>query len=1178
MATLSQVDLLEMAREVLLVCQDGKHTLQDIIADLTVTKSAQITINRIFDGQFVTRAPIPDSSELSSASEPFRSRSLERTISPRSQTVTSRSRPTPTPAPKPTPAKPPNNNVVVILSSDDEDKVKSNPFDDPSDTEDGFDELMRNIHLIKSGEAATSKHTNGTLSTGSGVSTLKSTASTALTPRKRTALSPPLILSYRRSPSIEPASSSPPYRELTPPIVAKPIPKKATTASPTAMRTNGLNPKSAETTPTKRNNTRTGALASEFTDKMPLSLEICSEWDDLPLLPESPSPSPKSKRITPTKLRDRSRSPVNNARSPSPTPPYSPSKREWALSRSPSPGFMARLSNNDSPHVGTSSSFPSSSKSTARPALATKCRSPSPPTISRRRITDEKTLYPIPTEDDLLPRTREFNATSPVSRYSDLAWLKQVKAEKRTDRVLGEEKEAIWLDDDDDDEEEDDKYGLRKESKYSPSSKRVINGGRINVFDDAGPEMWSKYESLIDDDLSPPRTFKNDDDDDDLLRAIDANDDWRTGNRKRSRNNAGLTVSPSSKDLKKAKRPPVTPTKKGAKPGAGASSSSVVPGVDCFDLSELDEYRNDPMMLDDDDLTGEYSIEKEIERRRKLRQQQGKKTALKKIDSMDLSDMDDLSIATKPRRRNGKGKAIDSDLEFDANKSDEEGDGSDSGTSRPLTAKEKKAKEARLKREAAQKKKDAEKAEKEAKAAAAKAKKDAEKAEKDLERELKKSEKEAEAAERRAKGQTKDNEAQRKRKEREEERRAKAAEAEAAKQAERELRIANQLKSKSKSVEEIVLCMEESMFDSELGKALQTYLQAINCHIDLLKSPVSGAIAVAAAAAANSSSRPIGESSSSTLSDLNGTNDACPVRDLIFWRRIVTMRHDDNGDVGILPEEEHTVELENYWLCHMTAEEFCRKVKEKELHRFLDSVTRDMRTRMRRQRAKQEAMGLTPTTNEDRTRRQRVILMIMGLSNHFRGLNTMTSRAFTESVRAMMRGDGDGGSGGAAGRVTKAAPGRDSSGPNEKQIEKVFMDLQLDQDCLVIETEDYDESAQMIVSLTEQISQRPYKTGRKTGLNVCLDGIKCGTGYKDTWVTSLQQIHMITPQVARSIALEYPTIRSLYDGYKECASVYDAWCMLEGIRVENRASVIGKAISRRVYDVFMGEDPDAAVS
>jgi hypothetical protein len=56
MATLSQVDLLEMAREVLLVCQDGEHTLQNIIADLTVTKSAQITINRIFDGQVNERS------------------------------------------------------------------------------------------------------------------------------------------------------------------------------------------------------------------------------------------------------------------------------------------------------------------------------------------------------------------------------------------------------------------------------------------------------------------------------------------------------------------------------------------------------------------------------------------------------------------------------------------------------------------------------------------------------------------------------------------------------------------------------------------------------------------------------------------------------------------------------------------------------------------------------------------------------------------------------------------------------------------------------------------------------------------------------------------------------------------------------------------------------------------
>lgn len=51
MATLSQVALLEMAREVLQVCQDDEYDLQDIIADLTMSKSTEITINRIFDGQ-----------------------------------------------------------------------------------------------------------------------------------------------------------------------------------------------------------------------------------------------------------------------------------------------------------------------------------------------------------------------------------------------------------------------------------------------------------------------------------------------------------------------------------------------------------------------------------------------------------------------------------------------------------------------------------------------------------------------------------------------------------------------------------------------------------------------------------------------------------------------------------------------------------------------------------------------------------------------------------------------------------------------------------------------------------------------------------------------------------------------------------------------------------------------
>jgi hypothetical protein len=44
----SDVELLDMAREVLLVCSD--RSLKDIIEDLTITGSSELTINRIFDG------------------------------------------------------------------------------------------------------------------------------------------------------------------------------------------------------------------------------------------------------------------------------------------------------------------------------------------------------------------------------------------------------------------------------------------------------------------------------------------------------------------------------------------------------------------------------------------------------------------------------------------------------------------------------------------------------------------------------------------------------------------------------------------------------------------------------------------------------------------------------------------------------------------------------------------------------------------------------------------------------------------------------------------------------------------------------------------------------------------------------------------------------------------------
>ena len=51
----SNIQLLDMARDVLAVCCD--HSLKDVLADLELTGSSELTINRIFDGQ-VTLCPI----------------------------------------------------------------------------------------------------------------------------------------------------------------------------------------------------------------------------------------------------------------------------------------------------------------------------------------------------------------------------------------------------------------------------------------------------------------------------------------------------------------------------------------------------------------------------------------------------------------------------------------------------------------------------------------------------------------------------------------------------------------------------------------------------------------------------------------------------------------------------------------------------------------------------------------------------------------------------------------------------------------------------------------------------------------------------------------------------------------------------------------------------------------
>ncbi|KAG0250925.1 hypothetical protein BG011_007978 [Mortierella polycephala] len=419
--------------------------------------------------------------------------------------------------------------------------------------------------------------------------------------------------------------------------------------------------------------------------------------------------------------------------------------------------------------------------------------------------------------------------------------------------------------------------------------------------------------------------------------------------------------------------------------------------------------------------------------------------------------------------------------------------------------------------------------------------------EKELQKEAKEAEKVAKEAERAAKKLAREQEQQRKRDLKEQERLSKEEERQAEKKAARELRIANRLTTKAEGAKDMILCIEETLYRSSFGLALQDYLAPIECQVELLKPPGAR--------------------------ETHGAHETSPARNVLYWRRTVNHRYDEEQDLFV-PLGEKEVELESFALIYQTADEFADMIEQDQLKSFLSAVKREMRLRKNK-----EMMAMSSTSvngpmrlKDDRRKRQRTLFLISGMESYLRGLRKATTKKFQQAVLASLgQGRTD-----AASSITVAQ--LEEAVVDQGRIDKELLWLQLEQDCLVIHSNDDDETAQFIVSLTEQIGLLPYKDVRKTGLNVCIEGIKSGTDASDTWVRSLQEIHMVTPNVARSIASEYPTIRSLYEGYRACASAYEAQTMLEGIPIVNRNTFLGKMISRRVYDVFMSEDPEQSVS
>ncbi|KAF9431238.1 Mitochondrial ATPase complex subunit atp10 [Podila epigama] len=346
------------------------------------------------------------------------------------------------------------------------------------------------------------------------------------------------------------------------------------------------------------------------------------------------------------------------------------------------------------------------------------------------------------------------------------------------------------------------------------------------------------------------------------------------------------------------------------------------------------------------------------------------------------------------------------------------------------------------------------------------------------------------------------------------------------------LRIANRLTTKSDSVKELVVCIEHSLYKSKLGMLLQDYWDALECQ------------AIAIRALETDVAIPPSE-----LGSIKGlSKETCPLRNMILWRRFTLRRYSDEHDTFV-PVNDQQVELEPFVLIYLTAKEFALHIELGRLRPNLETVKKDMAARRNKDRIRL-GQPLESTRPEEK-RKQRVVYLINGMEMFLRALKRKLTRQLQQDCLAQIAPEHAAATAAAASKKKRAEDDMDEPVVDKARIEEELLWLQMEQDCLIIHSFDDEDTVQILVSLTEQIGLAPYsyQGPKNTHLNVCTEGIRAGRDAADTWIRSLEQIHMVTTVAARSISDVYPSMRSLYEGYRQCDNLHDARYMLEDIEL-----------------------------
>ncbi|KAI1337633.1 ERCC4 domain-containing protein [Xylariaceae sp. FL0016] len=272
------------------------------------------------------------------------------------------------------------------------------------------------------------------------------------------------------------------------------------------------------------------------------------------------------------------------------------------------------------------------------------------------------------------------------------------------------------------------------------------------------------------------------------------------------------------------------------------------------------------------------------------------------------------------------------------------------------------------------------------------------------------------------------------------------------------------------------------------------------------------------------------------------------VENVVKWRRKVASQF--NEELGHWEPMRLRIEDENHVMILMQAPEFVKLV--------LGPEGQDLESHV----LKTETSFPNTTT----------IYLVEGLNLWMRKNRNVLNRQFASAVR----GDG---------APSSSQPRRRNNAQHteyvdEDSIEDALLSLQVTHGALIHHTATPLETAQWVVTFTQHISTIPYRRARDAAADAgfCMESgqVRTGDGAKDTYVRMLQEITRVTAPIAYGIAAKYGTVSELVRGLETEGPMAVEQCRKsankDGAFTDR---LVGPAVSRRLYKIFTGRDPQS---